>query len=148
MVFTPFAQALPLIEAVLAPLGAIWTLRGGLASKVMGERVAAFQAAPRADKALLCTIGVGSSFTATAASTAFFLGSAWSPAHNIQCEDRLHRWGQRDTVLVKYLVGENTIDEHVLDILNDKSTYAALALRPDMLLRPRAAQMVPFAEAG
>jgi intein/homing endonuclease len=95
LVFTPFAQALPFIEAVLGDLGRVWTLQGGLSSAVMGERVAAFQAKAQANKALLCTTGVGSSFTATAASTVFFLGSAWSPAHNIQCEDRCILGGQK-----------------------------------------------------
>lgn len=45
----------------------------------------------------------------------------WSPAIHQQAEDRLHRIGQKNTVFAYYLIGNNTLDEHVADILIDKS---------------------------
>ncbi len=45
----------------------------------------------------------------------------WSPAIHRQAEDRLHRIGQKNTVLAYYLVGKGTLDEHVADILVDKA---------------------------
>ncbi|ABK78412.1 superfamily II DNA/RNA helicase, SNF2 family [Cenarchaeum symbiosum A] len=45
----------------------------------------------------------------------------WSPAIHRQAEDRLHRIGQKNTVFAYYLIGNGTLDEHVANILVDKS---------------------------
>ena len=45
----------------------------------------------------------------------------WSPAIHHQAEDRLHRIGQKNTVFAYYLIGNGTLDEHVANILVDKS---------------------------
>ena len=45
----------------------------------------------------------------------------WSPAIHRQAEDRLHRIGQKNTVFAYYLVGKGSLDEHVAEILVDKS---------------------------
>ena len=45
----------------------------------------------------------------------------WSPAVHQQAEDRLHRIGQKNTVFAYYLIGNRTLDEHVADILVNKS---------------------------
>ncbi|HSB56219.1 MAG TPA: DEAD/DEAH box helicase [Nitrosopumilaceae archaeon] len=45
----------------------------------------------------------------------------WSPAIHRQAEDRLHRIGQKNTVFAYYLIGNDTLDDHVADVLMDKS---------------------------
>jgi len=45
----------------------------------------------------------------------------WSPATHRQAEDRLHRIGQKNTVFAYYLIGNGTLDNHVADVLVDKS---------------------------
>jgi SNF2 family DNA or RNA helicase len=45
----------------------------------------------------------------------------WSPAIHLQAEDRLHRIGQKNTVFAYYLIGNGTLDEHVAQVLVDKS---------------------------
>ena len=45
----------------------------------------------------------------------------WSPAIHRQAEDRLHRIGQKNTVFAYYLIGNGTLDDHVADVLVDKS---------------------------
>jgi SNF2 family DNA or RNA helicase len=57
----------------------------------------------------------------TTASYVIFAELDWSPAIHRQAEDRLHRIGQKNTVFAYYLVGNGTLDEHVADILVDKS---------------------------
>lgn len=45
----------------------------------------------------------------------------WSPAIHRQAEDRLHRIGQKNTVFAYYLIGNATLDDHVANVLVDKS---------------------------
>ena len=52
--------------------------------------------------------GVG--ITLHAASTIVFLDRDWSPALNLQAEDRLHRIGQKNAVQVIDIVARNTVD--------------------------------------
>jgi SNF2 family DNA or RNA helicase len=55
--------------------------------------------------------GIG--ITLHKASTVVFLDRSWSPADNLQAEDRLHRIGQRAAVQVILLQAENTVDQAV-----------------------------------
>lgn len=52
--------------------------------------------------------GVG--ITLTAASTVVFLDRNWSPALNLQAEDRLHRIGQAESVQVIDIMARDTVD--------------------------------------
>jgi SNF2 family DNA or RNA helicase len=52
--------------------------------------------------------GVGISLTA--ASTVVFLNRNWSPALNLQAEDRPHRIGQKNAVQVIDIIARNTVD--------------------------------------
>ncbi len=44
------------------------------------------------------------------ASTVIFLDRSWSPAENLQAEDRLHRHGQKDAVQVIDIMARHTVD--------------------------------------
>jgi len=57
----------------------------------------------------------------TRAKYVIFAELDWSPAIHRQAEDRLHRIGQKNTVFAYYLIGNGTLDNHVADILVDKS---------------------------
>jgi len=57
----------------------------------------------------------------TRAKYVIFAELDWSPAIHRQAEDRLHRIGQKNTVFAYYLIGKKTLDEHVANILVDKS---------------------------
>lgn len=54
--------------------------------------------------------GVGIDGLQRACSTVVFLDRAWSPASNIQAEDRLHRGGQDNAVQVIDIIARNTVD--------------------------------------
>lgn len=62
--------------------------------------------------------GVG--LTLTAASDVAFLEFAWTPGDHDQAEDRAHRIGQQDNVTCWYLVALGTMDEKIIDLLEQK----------------------------
>lgn len=57
----------------------------------------------------------GLGFTLTKATRVVFCEFAWVPGVNDQASDRAHRIGQKDNVLVQYLVFKNSIDRQILE---------------------------------
>lgn len=64
--------------------------------------------------------GVG--VTLTAASVVVFAELDWTPSNLTQAEDRLHRIGQTDTVLVQHLVIDGSIDARLAKLVCAKQT--------------------------
>ena len=62
--------------------------------------------------------GVG--ITLTAASNVAFIELPWTPADLDQFEDRCHRIGQKDAVTCWYLISEDTIEQRILKLLDNK----------------------------
>jgi SNF2 family DNA or RNA helicase len=58
--------------------------------------------------------------TLTAAQNVIFVDKEWAPAYVAQAEDRAYRIGQKNSVLITYLIAENTIDEAIEDLLKEK----------------------------
>ena len=62
--------------------------------------------------------GVG--LTLTAGSDVCFVQQGWTPGEHDQAEDRCHRIGQQNSVQAWYLIGVNTIDEDIYDLIDAK----------------------------
>lgn len=56
----------------------------------------------------------GTGFTLTKAHDVVFVEGSWVPGENDQCSDRCHRIGQKDSVLIHYLVVEGSLDAKIL----------------------------------
>lgn len=66
------------------------------------------------DREILLMVGgiraAGEGITLTAASHEVFAETDWTPARNVQAEDRCHRIGQQNSVLIQYLVFDRSLD--------------------------------------
>lgn len=92
------------------------------------EAVDAFQGegGPRVFIGNMEAAGVG--ITLTAASTAVFAELAWKPSDISQCEDRCHRIGQQDAVLVQHVLLDGSFDAKVAKTVLAKQAVADKAL--------------------
>ena len=76
-------------------------------------------------KLIICSIkAAGVGLTLTAASDVVFVEFAWTYSDTCQCEDRAHRIGQKDNVTCYYLIGRNTIDRALYNIIQRKKSIA------------------------
>lgn len=74
---------------------------------------------------IICSIkAAGVGLTLTASSNVAFLELAWTYADCCQCEDRAHRIGQKNNVNCYYLLGHNTIDSTLYNIIHRKKSIA------------------------
>lgn len=67
---------------------------------------------------------MGTGITLTAASYAIFLDTPWTSAGFLQTQDRIHRIGSKKPVFIYNLVCRDTIDERVLELVNDKGAMS------------------------
>ena len=68
----------------------------------------------------LASSSMGMGVTLTAASNALFVERQWSPALEEQMEDRVHRIGQNNGVLIQYMQVEKTFDEKMAKVIDSK----------------------------
>lgn len=79
-------------------------------------------------RAIICSLGAGGvGFTMTASSSVLFLEQGWTPAIHDQAEDRTHRIGQRDAVTAYYMLGKDTIDEDIYELIEQKRRVVSAA---------------------
>lgn len=82
--------------------------------------VDAFQNDPGVRVFIGSITAAGLGLTLTAASLVVFAELDWVPANVTQAEDRCHRIGQRDSVLVQHLVLEGSLDARIARVLVEK----------------------------
>ena len=102
--------------ADFAPVSVI----GGQSDRERQENIDKFQNGQ--SKLMIAGIRAGNvGINLTRAKYVIFAELDWSPAIHRQAEDRLHRIGQKNTVFAYYLIGQGTLDNHVANVLIDKS---------------------------
>jgi SWI/SNF-related matrix-associated actin-dependent regulator 1 of chromatin subfamily A len=102
-------------------------LHGGLTSKAKDQTITSFQAGDY--DMMLMQVKMAEGFNLHASQDIVFLGRDWSPAINMQAEDRLHRIGQKGTVNVQIPIVRNTIEALLHKRLMAKTADANQALK-------------------
>lgn len=101
----------------------------GATSKVERQkRVDAFQNNPDVRLFIGAIPAAGVGLTLTAANHVVMAESSWVPGENVQAEDRAHRMGQINNVVVDYLIYPRSVDERVLQVIGKKSNQIDLVL--------------------
>ena len=96
------------------------TLSGGDSSEARQAAVDRFQEDPTCRFFIGSITAAGFGLTLTAASHVVFAELDWVPANMTQAEDRTHRIGQQDSVLVQHLVLEGSLDASMVRTLIKK----------------------------
>lgn len=113
VVYSQFKQMIKMAEVRLAKAKIPYvSLTGDTPNVERGSLVEAFQSG-KARVFLGTTRAGGVGITLHKASTVVFLDRSWSPADNLQAEDRLHRIGQKNAVQVIIIQSDAKVDEDV-----------------------------------
>lgn len=124
-----FAHHQEVVEKLHTAFGAESVMmHGGTPAGRRQDEVDAFQTDDRV-RVIVGSIGaMGVGWTLTASSYVVLAELAWVPGDVTQAEDRAHRIGQKDSVLVQHLVLEASLDKRMADILVEKQDVADRAL--------------------
>lgn len=95
-------------------------ITGSVPSEDRQEIVNKFQNDPDEQLIVLNIAAGGVGLTLTAASHVAFVELPWTPGAVDQCADRCHRIGQKNAVNVYFLLGKDTIDEKVHELITEK----------------------------
>jgi SNF2-related domain/Helicase conserved C-terminal domain len=124
-----FVHHYEVVDALLAAFGnSCVHIDGRCEDEDRQAAVERFQSDPTC-KVFVGTIrAAGVGITLTASSTVIFGELDWVPGNVSQAEDRCHRIGQMDTVFVRHLVLEGSLDERMAQVIIDKQEVIDMAL--------------------
>ena len=127
-----FAHHKAMIAALAKEFGAAAvTLVGDTPMAARQAAVDRFQADPSCTLFLGSTLAAGVGITLTASSHVVFCELDWVPGNLSQAEDRCHRIGQTDSVLVQHLVLEGSLDATMAHTVVAKQEVIDRALDAD-----------------
>lgn len=111
---------LPLKE-LHARFGRSVLLTGELSAEKKRQEVLRYAADPELLFAFCQTDAMGLGIDLSSAAHCYFMDLPWTPSGKDQAESRLFRRGQKSAVVVTHLLGKNTIDGIMLEVLQGKA---------------------------
>ncbi len=130
LIFTQYQQMGKLLAKMIEAEFGLETpfLHGGVTRKGRDEMVQDFQN-NRATRALLLSLKAGGTgLNLTAANHVIHYDLWWNPAVEAQATDRAYRIGQERNVFVHRFIVENTFEEKINKLLNEKKELANLTV--------------------
>jgi SWI/SNF-related matrix-associated actin-dependent regulator 1 of chromatin subfamily A len=145
-----FAHHRDVIAALAAEFpGRVVTLTGNDSPEARQAAVDRFQTDPECSLFIGSITAAGLGLTLTAAAHVVFAELDWVPANMTQAEDRTHRIGQRESVLVQHIVLESSLDASMVRTLLKKQQVIDEAVDGAAPEEPRRDNLFegPYAEA-
>lgn len=119
-----FAIHHEIVDAILKEFPGAVTVTGRDDQNSKQRSIDAFQNDPKT-QLIVCNIkAAGVGITLTASSRVAFIEYPWTYADCVQAEDRAHRIGQVNNVMCTYFLGQNTIDEDLYRMIQEKRHVA------------------------
>lgn len=123
VVWAHYSTTVGMIAQTLTKLGVSWvTFIGGTTESKRDEAVRSFQK-PVEEGGVQVFIGSSAAYTGitlTAASRVIFVEPSFVPMDNVQAEDRCHRHGQTQPVLIQYLAVEKSYDLRIMRVIVER----------------------------
>jgi SWI/SNF-related matrix-associated actin-dependent regulator 1 of chromatin subfamily A len=123
-----FAHHHEVIDALIEAVPESVWIDGRVSAGKRQDAVDIFQGNPDCRVMIAGIRAAGEGITLTAASHEVFAELDWTPARNQQAEDRCHRIGQPNMVLIQQMVYDGSIDAMIAKLLVHKMRIAELAL--------------------
>lgn len=139
LIFSKYKSMTNIIERELKHLKP-FHLNGDVPSEERTEMIEKFQTDDD-HRVFISTIKAGGvGITLTAADLVIFYDIAWTPAANAQAADRVHRIGQKNSVLVLTLRAKDTVDERLYDVCMSKQEMVDEMIGDDRAVMARLTQ--------
>lgn len=103
-------------------------ISGQVSDDKIDENKKLFQGDPKHKLIVITYKRGGTGHTLTAASNVALYEFGWNPKDQDQAEDRAHRIGQKSSVTCHYFVGEDTIDEDIYTLIDEKRQQGSQAI--------------------
>ena len=131
LVFTSYVSMAHLLAAHLSAGGIqAGIVHGGIQAARRQEMVDRFQSG-EGQCLILSVRAAGVGLNLTRADHVIHFDRHWNPAVEDQATDRAHRIGRRETVHVHHLIAENTVEDHIGELLRHKRAIADRLLTGD-----------------
>ena len=134
-VFAHHKDVVALLRKELAEFAPL-VLTGETPTDERQRAVDAFQADPRHRVFIGSITAAGVGLTLTAADHAVFAELDWVPSTITQAEDRIHRIGQQEAVLIQHIVFQGSLDQKMADLIVDKQRIADESLDLEFASEP------------
>lgn len=123
VIFSVYKETLNRMREALAEYDPL-VCTGDVADTDISNNIEVFQNDDEHKVLLATTSKLGTGVTLTKASYMIFIDTPYTAAQCQQCEDRIHRIGSKDPVFIYYLWTNNTIDERVRELVEDKEAMS------------------------
>jgi SWI/SNF-related matrix-associated actin-dependent regulator of chromatin subfamily A-like protein 1 len=124
-----FAHHKEVIERLVGAFGQNCVVVAGANSSAERQQaVDRFQTDPACRVFLGNIVAAGVGITLTASSRVIFAEGSWVPGENSQAEDRCHRIGQKESVLVQHIVLEGSLDALIMKAVVKKQSVLDKAM--------------------
>ena len=124
LIFTSYVSMAHLLAAHLRARGTSADIvHGGIPAAGRQEIVDRFQSG-EGQCLILSVRAAGVGLNLTRAGHVIHFDRHWNPAVEDQATDRAHRIGRRETVHVHHLIAENTVEDHIGELLRHKRAIA------------------------